>query len=110
MTDQHIAALMLQWKTDDTEVVSDTGTMAEFTCFSYPLHSLIDVTSSVFMREASVDTDITGGGAKTFFDSFSSVNDPEPIKIDVCVTALFLVPLLLIPNLINQNVDAVSHH
>ena len=111
MTDQehntHTDGTM--WSSEDTEVVSDTGTMAEVTCFSYPLHSLMDVTSSVFMREAAVvDTDITG--AKTFdlLDSFSNVNDPEPIKFDVCVTALFLVPLLLIPNLINQNVDAVS--
>ena len=68
--------------------------MVELTCFSFSLNPLLGVVS--LLREET--------GAKTFdfSDSFSSVSDKEPVKFDVCVTALLLIPLLLLPNIIDQ--------
>ena len=68
--------------------------MVELTCFSFSLDALVGAAS--LMRE---DT-----GAKTldFSDTFSSVSGQERVKVDVCVTALFLIPLLLIPNMMDQ--------
>ena len=39
---------------------------------------------------------------KTFQDPFTDVKEPDNIKFDVCVTALFLLPLLFIPNMISE--------
>ena len=68
--------------------------MVELTCFSFSLDALVGAAS--LLRE---DT-----GAKTldFSDTFSSVSGQERVKVDVCVTALFLIPLLLIPNMMDK--------
>ena len=39
---------------------------------------------------------------KTFQDPFTDVKEPDNIKFDVCVTAVFLLPLLFIPNMISE--------
>ena len=68
--------------------------MVELTCFSFSLDALVGAAS--LLRE---DT-----GAKTLdlSDTFSSVSGQERVKVDVCVTALFLIPLFLIPNMMDQ--------
>ena len=40
---------------------------------------------------------------KTFGDTFAQVDEAEPVKFDVCVTALIFLPLLLLPNLITND-------
>ena len=67
--------------------------MVELTCFSFSLDALVGAAS--LLREDTAKT-------LDFSDVFSTVNGQERVKIDVCVTALFLIPLLLIPNMMDQ--------
>lgn len=60
--------------------------MVELTCFSFPLDALEDTAKTL-----------------DFLDVFSNVNDQGRVKFDVCVTALILIPLLLIPNMMDQD-------
>ena len=78
--------------------------MVEITCFSYSLDALVGAAS--LLREAGAGTPLLG--ARTFADVFASVEDQEAVKLDLCVTALFLIPLLFIPNMISQSLDQVS--
>ena len=83
--------------------------MIQLTCFSLPLDTLMfETVSALAQAEQSLVTGLTGG-AKTFSDTFADVSDdPDPVKLDVCVTLMLFLPLLFIPNLINQNHDQVS--
>ena len=64
------------------------------------------VGAASLLREAGAGTPLLG--ARTFADVFASVEDQEAVKLDLCVTALFLIPLLFIPNMISQSLDQVS--
>ena len=69
--------------------------MLAITCFSYPL----PLTEGLDQLARGPDLDITG--SKNFG------NELQEIKIDVCLTALLLLPLFFIPNLIQKEKEDV---
>ena len=69
--------------------------MLAITCFSYPL----PLTEGLDQLARGSDLDITG--SKNFG------NELQEIKIDVCLTALLLLPLFFIPNLIQKEKEDV---
>ena len=72
--------------------------MVVLTCLSYPI-PLDALEIELFAR--SSDLDITG--SKTRYNA----GDPTEMKIDVCLTALLIIPLLFIPNLIQKESEDV---
>ena len=69
--------------------------MLAITCFSYPL----PLTEGLDQLARGSDLDITG--------SKTVGNELQEIKIDVCLTALLLLPLFFIPNLIQKEKEDV---
>ena len=69
--------------------------MLAITCFSYPL----PLTEGLDQLARGPDLDITG--------SKTVGNELQEIKIDVCLTALLLLPLFFIPNLIQKEKEDV---
>ena len=75
-----------------------SDSMVVLTCLSYPIP--LDVLEiELFARRS--DLDITG--SKTGYNA----GDPTEMKIDVCLTALLMMPLLIIPNLIQKEGEDV---
>ena len=72
--------------------------MVVLTCLSYPI-PLEALEIELFAGVS--DLDITG--TKTGYNA----GDPNEMKIDVCLTALLIIPLLLIPNLIQKESEDV---
>ena len=72
--------------------------MVVLTCLSYPI-PLDALEIELFARRS--DLDITG--TKTGYNA----GDPHELKIDVCLTALLMIPILFIPNLIQKESDDV---
>ena len=70
--------------------------MVVLTCLSYPIP--LDILEIELFAGRS-DLDLTG--SKTGYN----VGDPKEMKIDVCLTALLMIPLLFIPNLIQKESD-----
>ena len=72
--------------------------MVVLTCLSYPI-PLEALEIELFAGIS--DLDITG--SKTGYNA----GDPTEMKIDVCLTALLVIPLLFIPNLIQKESEDV---
>ena len=70
--------------------------MVVLTCLSYPIP--LDILEIELFAGRS-DLDLTG--SKTGYNA----GDPKEMKIDVCLTALLMIPLLFIPNLIQKESD-----
>ena len=70
--------------------------MLAITCFSFPL---TDWTDGLDLLSRGGEPDITG--SKTIS------NEVQEVRLDVCLTALLLLPLLFIPNIIEKELEEV---